>query len=64
MIILITGSNGSSSFAEWASYPQLPLEMGADLSGLDDASKIVSLTYTVTINFALYEFNMKFAGSR
>lgn len=62
MIIVVTGSNGSSSFAEWASYPQLPMEMGADLSGLDAASKIVSLNYIVTINFALYEFNIKFAG--
>jgi hypothetical protein len=62
MIIVITGSNGSSSFAEWTSYPQLPLEMGANLSGLDAASKIVSLAYTVTINFALYEFNIEFAG--
>jgi hypothetical protein len=64
MIIVITGSNGLSSFAEWASYPQLPLEMGANLSGLDPASKIVSLTYTVTIKFALYEFNIKFVGPR
>jgi hypothetical protein len=62
MIIVITGSNGSSSFAEWTSYPQLPLETGANLSGLDAASKIVSLTYIVTINFALYEFNIEFAG--
>jgi len=64
MIIVITGFNGSSSFAEWVSYPQLPLEMGADLNGLDDASKIVSLTYAVTINFALYAFNIKFVGPR
>lgn len=62
MIIVITGYNGSSSFAEWASYPQLPLETGADLSDLDAASKIISLTHIVTINFALYAFNIKFAG--
>jgi len=64
MIIAITGSNGSSSFAEWVSYPQLPIETGADLSGLDAASKIISLNYIVTINSALYEFNIKFAGPR
>jgi hypothetical protein len=64
MIIVITGSNGSFSFAEWVSYPELPLEMGANLSGLDSASKIVSLTYTVTINFALYAFTIKFVGPR
>jgi len=62
MIIVITGSNGSSSFAEWASYPQLPIEMGTEPSGLDVASKIVSLTYTVTINHALYESTIKFVG--
>jgi len=64
MIIVITGSNGSSSFAEWVSYPQLPIEMGANLSDLDAASKIVSLTYTVTINFALYAFTIKFVGPK
>jgi len=64
MIIVITGSNGSSSFAEWMSYPQLPIEMGANLSDLDAASKIVSLTYTVTINFALYVFTIKFVGPK
>lgn len=61
-IIAITGSNGSFSFAEWVSYPQLPIEMGADLGGSDDASKIISLTYIVTINFALHKFNIKFGG--
>jgi hypothetical protein len=64
MITVITGSNGSSSFAEWVSYPQLPIEMGANLNGLDAASKIVSLTYTVTINSALYAFTIKFVGSK
>jgi len=64
MIIVITGSNGSSSFAEWVSYPQLPVEMGVGLSDLDAASKIVSLTYIVTINSALYKFHINFAGPK
>lgn len=64
MIIVITGSNGSSIFAEWVSYPQLPIEMGADLSGLDAAAKIVSLTFIVNVNLALYEFTIKFVGPR
>jgi hypothetical protein len=62
MIMTITGSNGSSIFAEWVSYPQLPIEMGADLSGLDAAAKIVSLTFIVNVNLALYEFAIKFVG--
>jgi len=64
MIMVITGSNGSSIFAEWVSYPQLPIEMGADLSGLDAAAKIVSLTFIVNVNLALYEFTIKFVGPR
>jgi len=64
IIIVITGFNGSSTFAEWVSYPQLPIEMGADLSNLDAAAKIVSLTYIVTVNLALYEFTIKFVGPR
>ena len=64
MIMTITGSNGSSIFAEWVSYPQLPIEMGTDLSGLDAAAKIVSLTFIVNVNLALYEFTIKFVGPR
>jgi len=64
MILAITGLNGSSTFAEWVSYPQLPIEIGADLNGLDAAAKIVSLTFIVIINLALYEFTIKFVGPR
>lgn len=62
MILVLTGSNGSSVFAEWVAYPQLPVEMGSDLSGLGAASKIVSLTFIVTVNFALYKCTIKFVG--
>ncbi len=64
MIMVITGFNGSSTFAEWVSYPQLPIETGADLSGLSAAAKIVSFRYIVTVNLALYEFTIKFVGPR
>jgi len=64
MIMAITGVNASSIFAEWVSYPQLPIEIGADLSDLGAAAKVVPLTYIVTINSALYEFTVKFVGSR
>ncbi|RLI40776.1 hypothetical protein DRO69_12450, partial [Candidatus Bathyarchaeota archaeon] len=63
MILVLTGSNGSSVFAEWAAYPQLPIAMGSDLSGLGAASKIVSFTFIVTVNSALYRCTIKFAGA-
>lgn len=62
MILVITGFNGTSTFAEWVSYPQLPTEMGVDLSVLDAAAKVVSLIFIVTINSALYEATIKFVG--
>jgi hypothetical protein len=64
MIMVITGFNGSSTFAEWVSYPQLPIEMGADLSDLGAAAEIVPLTYIVGVDLALYEFTIKFVGPR
>ncbi len=62
MILVITGFNGSSHFAEWCSYPQVPLEIGADMNELNHESKIVSLTYIVSINSVLYELKMKWGG--
>jgi hypothetical protein len=54
MALVVTGLNGSTSFAEWASYPQLPLTFGANFE--DDArADIVSFSHIVTINSALYE---------
>lgn len=58
MILVLTGFNGTFSFAEWVSYPQLPLEIGADLS----KSNVVSFTYIVTINYAFYDFTIKCGG--
>jgi len=61
-ILVLTGSNGSSVFAEWVAYPQLPLTIGSDLNDLGAASKIVSFSYVVTVNSALYKCTMKFVG--
>jgi hypothetical protein len=58
MILVLTGFNGTSSFAEWVSYPQLPLEIGANLS----ESSVVSFTYIVTINLAFYDLTIKCGG--
>jgi hypothetical protein len=54
MVLVVTGFNGSSSFAEWTSYPQLPLTFGANFE--DNAgTSAVSFSHVVTINSALYE---------
>ena len=55
MILVITGFNGSSSFAEWVSYPQVPLAVGADFDNAETGAKTVAFSHIVAINFALYE---------
>jgi len=62
MVMVLTGYNGSTSFAEWVSYPQLPLQIGVDFSESVAGSKVVSLSHIVTINFALYEVVAKWGG--
>lgn len=62
MIMVLTGQNGSSSFAEWVSYPQLPLQIGVNFSDISTGSKTVSQRHLVTINFALYELVTKWGG--
>lgn len=54
ILLVVTGFNGSSAFAEWTSYPQLPLTFGANFEG-NAESRTVSFSYMVTINSALYE---------
>lgn len=55
MMLVLNGNNGSTSFAEWTAYPQLPLEIGADFSDLNTKSGAVALTYVVSVNSVLYE---------
>ncbi len=55
MVLVVNGNNGSTSFAEWTAYPQLPLEIGADFSDLTSSSKAVALTYVVSVESVLYE---------
>ena len=55
MMLVFNGNNGSTSFAEWTAYPQLPLEIGADFGDLTTMSKTAALTYIVSINSVLYE---------
>jgi hypothetical protein len=55
MILALTGHNGSTSFAEWVSYPQLPLTAGASFAESTAGSKIVSITHIISIDSVLFE---------
>ncbi len=58
ILIVVTGTNSSTFFAEWTAYPQIPLEMGANLQN----SESTSFKYMVTINKALYSVMIQCGG--
>jgi hypothetical protein len=60
MILTLTGVNGSDYWAEWVSYPQVPLEMGADMSDDYVVSDVNLVSNTVDIKGGLYRFEIKF----
>jgi len=53
-VLVLTGLNGTKSFAEWTAYPQVPLEIGANFDSSTSNGSVASFTYIVTINSALY----------
>jgi len=55
-VLVLRGVNGSSHFAEWVSYPQIPLQFGADFSGSEENV----FTYTVMIKENLYMLTVRF----
>jgi len=55
MILVVTGLNQSTSFAEWTTYPPLPLDFGSDFTEELDAMDSLSIHFLVSINSALYE---------
>jgi hypothetical protein len=60
MILALTGFNASDCWAEWVAYPQVPLEVGADMSDEYVASDMALASYLVEVNGALYRFNIGF----
>ena len=62
MVMVLTGVNGSTSFAEWVPYPQIPLQIGADFSDSIAGSRISVYSQIVTINSVLYEVVTKWGG--
>ena len=61
-VMVLTGTNGSASFAEWVAYPQMPLQIGADFSESIAGSRVAVYSQIVTINSALYEVVTKWGG--
>jgi len=55
MVLVVTGFNQSISFAEWVTYPPLPLDFGSDFMEKHDPMNSLSLHFLVNINSALYE---------
>jgi hypothetical protein len=50
-VLVVCGTSDGEMFAEWTSYPQVPLSAGANFA----VSEQNVLCYTVTINGALYK---------
>jgi hypothetical protein len=58
-ILVLTGFNGTKSFAEWVAYPQIPLSIGTNFDSSTSTGDVASFTYIVTINSALYSLQIK-----
>jgi hypothetical protein len=55
-VLVISGLNGTASFAEWTAYPQIPLDFGADF---ENSEKNV-FVYNVLVKGTLYKLSINF----
>lgn len=62
MILVVTGLNQSTSFAEWVVYPQIPLDFGSNFTREYDMIDSFSFIFLVTVNRALYECEIILGG--
>ncbi|HDM88849.1 MAG TPA: hypothetical protein ENG65_02520 [Candidatus Bathyarchaeota archaeon] len=64
MILVGTGLDADSSeyFAEWVSYPQVPLRFGLNFTGEYHLTNAYSSRFLVTVNSATYECEVIFGG--
>lgn len=60
IVLVITGTNTTHYWAEWAAYPQVPLSLGADMSDDYVVSDVAHTTYVVEVNGCLYRFEIRF----
>jgi hypothetical protein len=61
-IIVVTGWNLTTFFAEWTAYPQIPVAVGPNLADALTLSNVMVYTYTVTIDSAIYECTISLGG--
>jgi hypothetical protein len=61
-VLVVTGSNSTTFFTEWTTYPQIPAENGANLANSNTLSSIFSFTYAITIDSAIYECTIWVGG--
>ena len=64
IVIIVTGWNATSSFVEWISYPQIPLQIGVDSAVSTVLSDTYAYSYMITINSAFYECMVQLGGPR
>jgi hypothetical protein len=55
MIIVLSGTNSSQTFAEWIGYPQIPLEAGPASANSSLQSTALAFTYIVSVDSVLYK---------
>ncbi|MGD2201217.1 MAG: hypothetical protein PVJ38_06280 [Candidatus Bathyarchaeota archaeon] len=60
ILITMTGTNGTYHWAEWVAYPQVPLEVGADMEDIYTVSDLHLIPFTVEIHGAYYRFEISF----
>lgn len=63
-LLVVTGWNSTSFFAEWTAYPQIPLQTGANFTSSTSLSNVLAYTYLVTIDSALYKCTVWLGGPR
>jgi len=63
MVVVGTGLDGSTSFAEWTVYPQVPVVFGSNFTGEGDLLDSYAFRYLVTINSAVYECEVVIGGA-
>jgi len=64
ILLVVTGRNSTNFFIEWVSYPQVPLQTGANFESLSALSNVFAYSYIVIINNALYQCKLLLGGPR
>jgi len=63
IILTVSGWNQTTFFTEWAVYPHLPIQFGADFQHSGTLSEVFTYTYIVSVDSALYECSFWIGGS-